>query len=228
MPFLIFFLFAGMAALCYSRFPRTELRVHFEPLPNQKNSWPLARVALVNYDASRDSLECRMLSSIEDISRQGIHLPATRIKAILKQEMDALEKRCSSFAEAGRQTITYPGTKWCGDSDNAANYSDLGPLEADKCCRDHDHCDGILSGETKYNLTNEGMFTLLNCECEEALDNCFKETARNETDAFHKLLTVVLRLIYFELYSPKCYVLTCDNSTEPNCVGEWRDGYEDA
>ena len=43
----------------------------------------------------------------------------------------------------------------------ADNYDDLGDeVEADMCCREHDHCpDLIAGGDTKYNLTNTAFYT---------------------------------------------------------------------
>lgn len=60
----------------------------------------------------------------------------------------------------GHNGITYPGTKWCGPGDIAVNYEDLGTeVEADKCCRDHDHCEEILEGhKTLHGLSNSGVF----------------------------------------------------------------------
>lgn len=60
----------------------------------------------------------------------------------------------------GHNGLTYPGTKWCGPGDIAANYGDLGTeVEADKCCRDHDHCEEILEGHKQlHGLSNSGVF----------------------------------------------------------------------
>jgi hypothetical protein len=47
------------------------------------------------------------------------------------------------------------GTKWCGPGATARNYNDLGEhLAEDLCCRAHDHCDHIKSGEAKFGLVN--------------------------------------------------------------------------
>ncbi|XP_026482281.1 uncharacterized protein LOC113389464 [Ctenocephalides felis] len=67
----------------------------------------------------------------------------------------------SYIKQKGQQlTFAFPGTKWCGPGNTASSYEDLGiERETDKCCRAHDNCDNIPAGETKNNLTNNGMFT---------------------------------------------------------------------
>lgn len=54
------------------------------------------------------------------------------------------------------------GTIWCGDGHSAqARSSDLGLFFfTDTCCRQHDACKMyVLAGETKFGLTNTGLFT---------------------------------------------------------------------
>jgi len=53
------------------------------------------------------------------------------------------------------------GTKWCGNSDIAKTYFDLGREKAvDKCCRTHDLCPvKVQSYGTRYNLTNQNFYT---------------------------------------------------------------------
>ncbi|KAJ8964745.1 hypothetical protein NQ314_004676 [Rhamnusium bicolor] len=55
----------------------------------------------------------------------------------------------------------YPGTKWCGAGNIAANNTDFGThRDTDKCCRNHDLCPDIIEGyQTKYNLTNPSFYT---------------------------------------------------------------------
>ncbi|PNF33964.1 hypothetical protein B7P43_G04651 [Cryptotermes secundus] len=54
-----------------------------------------------------------------------------------------------------------PGTKWCGNSDIAKTYFELGrEKDVDKCCRTHDLCPvKVRSYRTRYNLTNENFYT---------------------------------------------------------------------
>lgn len=57
--------------------------------------------------------------------------------------------------------ISVLGTLWCGNGDLAKNENDLGYFNrTDACCRSHDNCmNDILSGDTKANLKNNGLFT---------------------------------------------------------------------
>ncbi|CAH2097302.1 unnamed protein product [Euphydryas editha] len=61
-----------------------------------------------------------------------------------------------------RVQAIYPGTIWCGDGHSPqARSSDLGLFFfTDTCCRQHDACKMyIAAGETKFGLTNTGLFT---------------------------------------------------------------------
>lgn len=67
--------------------------------------------------------------------------------------------------------------KLCTHIGNTADdYNDLGSdPEVDKCCRDHDHCDNIASGEEKNGLKNDDFFTRLHCECDKEFKQCLKK-----------------------------------------------------
>lgn len=89
------------------------------------------------------------------------------------------------------------GTKWCGPGSTAANYDDLGAeCEVDMCCRDHDHCDNIPAGQTKYNLTNADFFTRLNCGCDRRFRQCLRDINSTTSNRVGR--------IYFTLRN-KCY-----------------------
>lgn len=89
------------------------------------------------------------------------------------------------------------GTKWCGPGNTASDYDDLGDLiQTDSCCRDHDHCDSMASGESKNNLTNNDFFTKLHCDCDKEFYLCLHEVNSNTSNQIGKL--------YFGLRS-ECY-----------------------
>lgn len=70
-----------------------------------------------------------------------------------------LEDDTNRHTKNGSRLI-FPGTKWCGPGNNADDDNDLGHYqETDKCCRAHDHCDGIEAGGSKYGLENKSSFS---------------------------------------------------------------------
>lgn len=100
-------------------------------------------------------------------------------------------------AESARINLSYPGTRWCGPGNTASDYNELGQhKETDKCCRDHDHCDNIASGETKYGLTNNDAFTRLHCRCDQEFNQCLIET--------HQQVSNKIGYTYFAVRN-KCY-----------------------
>ncbi|XP_026727478.1 phospholipase A2-like [Trichoplusia ni] len=98
-----------------------------------------------------------------------------------------------------RINLIFPGTKWCGSGNVAADYDDLGPSkEADICCRAHDHCPDIIpGGETKYNLTNNAFYTRLHCTC----DIDFLECLRSANTKVAKYIGIT----YFDALKTKCF-----------------------
>lgn len=74
-----------------------------------------------------------------------------------------------------RINLSFPGTKWCGPGNTADGYEDLGnDSDVDKCCRSHDHCDNMASGESKHGLKNDDYFTRLHCLCDKEFKQCLK------------------------------------------------------
>ncbi|CRL07447.1 CLUMA_CG020416, isoform A, partial [Clunio marinus] len=74
-----------------------------------------------------------------------------------------------------RINLSFPGTKWCGPGNTADGYDDLGKdKEVDACCRQHDHCDNIASGEEKHGLKNDDYFTRLHCQCDKEFKQCLQ------------------------------------------------------
>ncbi|XP_023707298.1 uncharacterized protein LOC111864343 [Cryptotermes secundus] len=91
-----------------------------------------------------------------------------------------------------------PGTKWCGNSDIAKTYFELGrEKDVDKCCRTHDLCPvKVRSYRTRYNLTNENFYTKSHCACDNRLFHCLK--AKNTP------LARVMGNVYFNIIKVPC------------------------
>ncbi|XP_063629318.1 uncharacterized protein LOC134800726 [Cydia splendana] len=99
-----------------------------------------------------------------------------------------------------RVQAIYPGTLWCGDGHSAqARSRDLGLFfYTDTCCREHDACKiFILSGDSKYGLTNTGLFTRSHCSCDAKFRECLKKT--------NSLISAQIGLTYFNVLGPQCF-----------------------
>lgn len=115
------------------------------------------------------------------------------------QEHQPIDGTALLRGRAGNERInlSYPGTKWCGPGNTAADYEDLGEHSAvDTCCRTHDHCDNLAAGETRNNLTNPDYFTRLHCDCDREFNECLHTINSTESNRIGQL--------YFTLRS-KCY-----------------------
>lgn len=91
------------------------------------------------------------------------------------------------------------GTKWCGPGNTAENYDDLGShKEEDMCCRDHDHCDNIPAGESKYNLTNRDYFTVLNCDCDRNFQKCLRDINSKMSNRIGRMYFTLRNHCYYD------------------------------
>lgn len=98
--------------------------------------------------------------------------------------------------------VIYPGTKWCGVSDKADNYNDLGEHRgADMCCREHDkHCPlRIKPMKKKYHRMNFSLKVKSGCECEKRFKECLEKVKTSTSTNIFK--------IYFNGYNPDCIKL---------------------
>ncbi|CAH4023645.1 unnamed protein product [Pieris brassicae] len=111
---------------------------------------------------------------------------------------DAANSMLDTFKD--RVQAIYPGTLWCGDGHSAqARSSDLGLFFfTDTCCRQHDSCKlYIPAGETKFGLTNTGLFTRSHCSCDAKFRECLKKT--------NSLVSSQIGLTYFNVLGPQCF-----------------------
>ncbi|XP_023954960.2 uncharacterized protein LOC112058397 [Bicyclus anynana] len=99
-----------------------------------------------------------------------------------------------------RVQAIYPGTIWCGDGHSAqARSGELGLFFfTDTCCRQHDACKLYIgAGETKFGLTNTGLFTRSHCSCDENFRQCLRKT--------NSLVSAQIGLTYFNVLGPQCF-----------------------
>ncbi|XP_060893756.1 group 3 secretory phospholipase A2-like isoform X1 [Labrus mixtus] len=73
-----------------------------------------------------------------------------------------------------RRSVIFPGTLWCGTGSRALGYEQLGMFEgADRCCREHDHCQHIIPAFTvNYGVFNSKFFTVSHCDCDQRFRQC--------------------------------------------------------
>ncbi|XP_063916769.1 uncharacterized protein LOC135132574 isoform X2 [Zophobas morio] len=122
-----------------------------------------------------------------------------RLHHQMKQEV--LEMKTHQTDRSKRAIFVAPGTLWCGDSNNAKHYTQLGVLaNTDKCCRRHDHCKMIIPGfSTKFHYTNLSPFTLSHCHCDESFRACLKVVDSSDSNLVGKL--------FFNVVQTKCFVI---------------------
>lgn len=66
------------------------------------------------------------------------------------------------------------------------------------CCRDHDHCDNIPAGQTKYNLTNADFFTRLNCGCDRRFRQCLRDINSTTSNRVGRIYFTLRNKCYFD------------------------------
>jgi len=89
-----------------------------------------------------------------------------------------------------------PGTKWCGSGDLATTFFDLGPeVKLDMCCRTHDLCPSkVRAYSTRYNITNNSMYTKSHCICDKTFFNCLKKANHPTGDLMGSIYFNILRV----------------------------------
>ncbi|KAL4706139.1 hypothetical protein ACJJTC_013604 [Scirpophaga incertulas] len=126
-----------------------------------------------------------------DTDRGFINSLASGVTSVANSVVDVFKDRVQAI---------YPGTVWCGDGHSAtARSGELGLFFfTDTCCRQHDACKlYIRSGETKYGLTNTGLFTRSHCSCDDRFRECLRRTS--------SLVSAQIGLTYFNVLGPQCF-----------------------
>ncbi|XP_058829080.1 uncharacterized protein LOC131688669 isoform X3 [Topomyia yanbarensis] len=149
--------------------------------------------------ASRADMCCRQ----HDYCK--LYIPAMATKWDLFNYRPYTISHCSCDQRQRRDLasmLRVPGTKWCGKGWSARNYVEIGGLsKADRCCRQHDlSCPfWILGFETKYQLFNWRVNTLMHCSCDERFRTCLKMADSSDANMVGKL--------FFNIVQSKCFVL---------------------
>ncbi|XP_047448314.1 group 3 secretory phospholipase A2-like [Mugil cephalus] len=94
-----------------------------------------------------------------------------------------------------------PGTLWCGSGSKAGGYEQLGMFEnADRCCREHDHCQHIIRAFTvNYGVFNPNIFTVSHCECDQRFRQCLLGSNDTISSMVGYSFFNILRVPCFEL-----------------------------
>ncbi|KAL3856387.1 hypothetical protein ACJMK2_011154 [Sinanodonta woodiana] len=141
-----------------------------------------------------------------------------------------------------RKSFVMPGTLWCGVGSAATDYDDLGTHRStDMCCREHDHCDTYLeSYQTGFGLYNNGLYTAMDCNCDEKFFNCLKNASENAESNDDKVTASTIGKFFFDTLQRSCLIFdyppVCTkwlfficreytkNLTAPK-VWQWKSGY---
>ncbi|XP_035022301.2 group 3 secretory phospholipase A2 [Hippoglossus stenolepis] len=99
----------------------------------------------------------------------------------------------------------FPGTLWCGRGSEAVRYEQLGMFEnADRCCREHDHCSHIIPSFTvNYGVFNSYFYTLSHCDCDQRFRQCLLEVNDTISSMVSYSFFNILRIPCFELKQQK-------------------------
>ncbi|XP_032524130.2 uncharacterized protein LOC116775351 [Danaus plexippus] len=119
----------------------------------------------------------------------GVASGVTSVANVANSMVDVFKDRVQAI---------YPGTLWCGDG-RSARSGELGLFFfTDTCCRQHDACKlYIAAGETKFGLTNTGLFTRSHCSCDAKFRSCLSQT--------NSLVSAQIGLTYFNVLGPQCF-----------------------
>uniref|UniRef100_A0A8C1UVA6 Phospholipase A2-like central domain-containing protein n=1 Tax=Cyprinus carpio TaxID=7962 RepID=A0A8C1UVA6_CYPCA len=118
-----------------------------------------------------------------------------------KEHISQGQQMDSSAKSRQKRAWVFPGTFWCGRGTSAKDYEQLGMfVHADRCCRDHDHCEHIIrSFSVNFGVFNPTLFTLSHCDC----DCRFKQCLLSGNDTISNMVGYsffnILKLRCFEL-----------------------------
>lgn len=149
-------------------------------------------------------LQCQQVEGVEKLEENnGVRDSGWRERGGVGEARARLDAGGAHAGLLGGSPLTLlqgiiPGTKWCGTGDIAVDYHDLGAdRRLDRCCRTHDLCPTkVRAFSSRYNLTNNSLYSKSHCVCDDMLFDCLKTT---NTSASH-----LMGHIYFNLVQVPC------------------------
>ncbi|GIY41771.1 phospholipase A2 [Caerostris extrusa] len=142
------------------------------------------------------------MDNSENLLRNILFVPrGRRRRSSLENENTFSDEQEVASNTKSRGGLLYPGTKWCGAGNSAADDDDLGKYRVeDKCCRTHDKCDDqLLSGESRNNLTNNSSYVSSSCMCDDKLYECLRQ--------INSQVSNNIGIMYFNILKNPCYAL---------------------
>ncbi|XP_058829076.1 uncharacterized protein LOC131688669 isoform X1 [Topomyia yanbarensis] len=180
-----------------------------QPSVPQSDAFGMRNLSYIRLDSEADipkdlakQLNYRRLK--HQCDQRHVHMRdiAQRLQSSDAQEKQTAEQSLQRQRRDLASMLRVPGTKWCGKGWSARNYVEIGGLsKADRCCRQHDlSCPfWILGFETKYQLFNWRVNTLMHCSCDERFRTCLKMADSSDANMVGKL--------FFNIVQSKCFVL---------------------
>ncbi|XP_014204343.1 acidic phospholipase A2 PA4 isoform X2 [Copidosoma floridanum] len=152
---------------------------------------------------------CELYHDRGTIQRMVLGSDPNKVRQISNNLVADLEETCKASRIKGKNQapgggIMYPGTKWCGPGNVAANYDDLGQhASEDACCREHDHCPKTISPqECIHGICNYSPFTRSHCDCDAKFRRCLQSINTEVANTLGALFFNVIQVTCFKERRP--------------------------
>ncbi|KAL1501686.1 hypothetical protein ABEB36_006970 [Hypothenemus hampei] len=149
---------------------------------------------------------CTLHSDRGTIRTKLLASDTSRVRQMSNSAIKTLETVCANKEDLTRQNggFMYPGTKWCGPGNTAADYNDLGYfMKEDSCCRQHDHCPKSLAkNECREGICNNSPFTRSHCDCDATFRKCLQNVNSETANTIGAIFFNIVQVICFRERSP--------------------------